>query len=521
MSNNVITRLEIKNYLGIEHCSTDVPPGGVQVKGSNGRGKTSVLRAITAALAGQGIKESDIRLGADKAEILVDLTSVSVRRVITKNASTVTVTNADGFRAPKPQAFLNDLLGNAGIDPIDIFLDKPRDRRERVQAAMPLRVSLEQLKTWVPKLTVLPPGVSLEEHGLDVIAKVRKLFYDERTVKNAAAKEARRVADEVRGQAKEAADALGAGADVDVATAKATLVAAEQATQALGFAKKTADESQARTASARDRIAALREKADKALEQSAARMPPPETLKLAEEALSDAETHVRDLREAMAKAEAVQATAERESQALSDMVSQAGALAEQAATATAQASDLEATVTAATAPPVDPAQFEAAHEALAKAQVAMQRAVKAEALALLRARASQLSDAADVAEDVAGDLDAVVKRLTNDAPAELIAGDGGIPGITIDGDDVLLDGVRLETLSGAEQMRFAVEIAKRINRKSKILICDGIERIAADRLDEFLGYVTANGWQAICSRVTEGALVLEAIETTATDQAAE
>jgi hypothetical protein len=47
-----------------------------------------------------------------------------------------------------------------------------------------------------------------------------------------------------------------------------------------------------------------------------------------------------------------------------------------------------------------------------------------------------------------------------------------------------------ESLCGAEQMRFAVEVARRSNPKSKILIVDGIERIADDRLEDFIREAT-------------------------------
>ena len=50
-----ITRLEVRNYRGIEHIDETIPPAGAIVSGGNGRGKTSVLRAIGACLAARDI----------------------------------------------------------------------------------------------------------------------------------------------------------------------------------------------------------------------------------------------------------------------------------------------------------------------------------------------------------------------------------------------------------------------------------------------------------------------------------
>ena len=67
-----------------------------------------------------------------------------------------------------------------------------------------------------------------------------------------------------------------------------------------------------------------------------------------------------------------------------------------------------------------------------------------------------------------------MRSLTEQAPAELLAQCDGIPGLSLDGDDILLDGVRLDSLCGAEQVRFCVEVARRANAKSKILVVDWI-----------------------------------------------
>jgi len=107
------------------------------------------------------------------------------------------------------------------------------------------------------------------------------------------------------------------------------------------------------------------------------------------------------------------------------------------------------------------------------------------------------------AQDDAATLDRSVKALADDAPAELLASTDGIKGLTIDGDDVFLDSVALDQLSGQERLFFAIEVARRLNAKSKLLCVDGLEVLDAEHRVAFIEKATADGYQLIATRVTE------------------
>jgi hypothetical protein len=115
----------------------------------------------------------------------------------------------------------------------------------------------------------------------------------------------------------------------------------------------------------------------------------------------------------------------------------------------------------------------------------------------------------------------MVQALTNDAPAALLAEADAIPGLSIDGDTITLDGRDIEKLSSAEQMRFAVDIAKRLNGKTRLLLVDGLERLDPEQMDRFLASATSGGWQVLATRVASGERVIEAIEATEAAEAAE
>jgi hypothetical protein len=87
-----------------------------------------------------------------------------------------------------------------------------------------------------------------------------------------------------------------------------------------------------------------------------------------------------------------------------------------------------------------------------------------------------------------------------------------IPGLALDGETVTLDGKSLDALSGSEQMRFCIEVARRANAKSRIIVVDGLERIDPEQYAAFVQQATAGGFQLFGTRVAGGGLELEAVE---------
>ena len=159
-----ITRIQVRNYRGISALDAEIPESGAVAKGRNGSGKTSLLKAVRAALAAQDVGPDAIRLGADKAEIVIDLGALAVRRAITAKGSTLTVKDG-GATVASPQTALRELLGTSPIDPLDLFLAPPKERRARILGALPVTVTSAELRRWAPDLD---EGTDCSGHGLEV-----------------------------------------------------------------------------------------------------------------------------------------------------------------------------------------------------------------------------------------------------------------------------------------------------------------------------------------------------------------
>jgi hypothetical protein len=504
-----LTRIEIRNFLGLEHLAFDVPAAGAIIAGANRVGKTSVLKAISAALAAQGVGPEAIRSGADKAEILVDLDAVGrVRKAITAKGDSVSVTTPAGDRWARPQSRLDELLGTAALDPLDFFLSKPAERKAKVLAAIPMEVTAEDLLRWTGDNWQPEAG----RHGLEVLDEVGRHYYEQRREANKAAADlAVRYAD-----ATAKAKALQSDAHVGVSVPPAgeedqPVRAAEQARAALTQRQHQAEDHKIRTAGTRGRIADLRAEV---LAMEEAQGDPPTQAEWADIciAFDNKKAEVDALKAKLAAAEAELAPLRERAIGWNRRTEAYSAAQAPIEAKERTANELEATLAESAIVPPGPDEFAAAAEAVktAEGQRDLIRAARAAHDAL--AAAAAIGDELAIAKAKAESLDAIVTRLKTEAPLELTARASSIPGLAVSGDGITLDGKALDNLSGAEAMEFAVALAKRLNRGSKLLRVDKLEQLDPDTLEKFVAMATADDWQLIGSRVERGELAIYAIE---------
>lgn len=506
-----ITRLRIRNYRAIQLLDTKIPPKGAIVKGGNSRGKTTVLRAVRAAFLARDIGPDAIREGADSAEILVDVDDphFSVRRKITENGSTLSVETSEQDVKKKPQTYLAELLGTAPLDPLDLFLAKPAERKKMVLAAMPARVTEEDVRRWLPDFArEIVPSHILDVlggmHGVDACATLHRILYEARAEANAATKEAQNRAGVL---AKEAEKHLGVeNSDVTAADAAAQLEAARAEWTQLDARKKRAIEQAAKFANAREQIEQIRGKASLKREAAKGR-PADEELGRAGEAVTRLERELSAAKQALSslvKQREVCDAADLEAHALDD-----------------QASALERTLASAVEAPPSEEELEAAKQKGVNARAAHERAVAfGRAMAAIEEHAKANQEAGQRAERAKA-LTEVVDRLRNDAPRELLERSDAIPGLGVTGDELTLDGKVIDAVSGKEQMMFAVEVARRANAKAKFLVVDGLERLDADAMPLFVEMATRDGFQLLATKVEGREMLVDVLEPDAKEEAAE
>jgi energy-coupling factor transporter ATP-binding protein EcfA2 len=142
-----ILSLQADNFKRLR--AVQITPKGdlVLVAGRNAQGKSSVLDAISAALAGAGACPADpIRHGEASASIRLDLGEVVVTRKFTPGGSTLTLTNAEGAKFGSPQKMLDAMLGQIAFDPLEFTRMKPREQFDQLKDVARVDLDLEKLE---------------------------------------------------------------------------------------------------------------------------------------------------------------------------------------------------------------------------------------------------------------------------------------------------------------------------------------------------------------------------------------
>ncbi|WP_291163397.1 AAA family ATPase [Gemmatimonas sp. UBA7669] len=142
-----LVRLTAENFLRLQ--AVEIKPDGalVQISGRNGAGKSSVLRALEAALAGKEALPADpVRHGADEAVIEVDLGDFLVKRTVKADGrTTLTVSTPEGAKFSSPQKMLDGLLSSLAFDPLAFSRMKPREQRDTLANLVGLSKQLAEL----------------------------------------------------------------------------------------------------------------------------------------------------------------------------------------------------------------------------------------------------------------------------------------------------------------------------------------------------------------------------------------
>lgn len=126
-----IVRLAVTDFKRLRAVDVSPPAGAVVVSGANGAGKSSLLDAILGAFGGKRLcPPRPVRIGAERAEIVVDLGDLEVLRTFAADGETrVRVRSKDGAEYRSPQAMLDAMTGPF-LDPLAFTRLSPAEQRK-------------------------------------------------------------------------------------------------------------------------------------------------------------------------------------------------------------------------------------------------------------------------------------------------------------------------------------------------------------------------------------------------------
>jgi hypothetical protein len=494
----ILTHLHLEAYRGIELMDIDLPPRGVIFSGSKGKGKTSALESIPAILKGIGIGPEAIHLDRDKCKLSLDFVKASqhmtAKRTITAEKTTVELLNADGTTVPRAKEQFRAIFGDRGLDdPLKLFQMDAKDRRKAILEAIPSKVTPEDLTKW----TGIEQAWNCEGHGHEVLARVRQMFFDQRTTAGQERERAKAAA-QIKGLAAvqlrvESPEAMTPDA------ARTHVAAAERELAVLNDRRMQARKRDEDAAGTRAKVAELRSKAE-------ALMAMPEAVAPTAQEIDDSDNEFNAAKEALEAARLRMDVAQKASHATGSRLATAQRLEREATTAITQANELEAAIAPDENMPLLALATGAAETALEDAKALV---VRAEATAKWAAAKAEVTTAetAHKAADAEWDrLDKIVTRLTKDAPAELATRADAIPGLEITPMAILYQRKSIDMLSDGEKLEFAVEIVKRLTTGAKVLIVDGIEVLPPELQPAFVRKCLEGGWALFGTRVADGEL---------------
>lgn len=142
-----IVQLRAENFKRLR--AIEISPTGdvVELRGSNGAGKSSVLDAIWAALGGaREVPARPIRTGQEKAFIQLDLGTIIVtRRFVGENSSLVVEQADTKARFQSPQKIIDELVGAVAMDPMAFCRLGSKDQLAELRRVVPVDADLDAL----------------------------------------------------------------------------------------------------------------------------------------------------------------------------------------------------------------------------------------------------------------------------------------------------------------------------------------------------------------------------------------
>jgi len=131
---NHIVSLQVSNVKKLTAVSITPTGNIVTIGGRNGQGKSSVLDAITMALAGMASAPAEpIRRGAKRASVVLKTDTLVITRNFTPSGSTLEIRGADGAVVRSPQTLLDSLCSAVSFDPLAFSRAKPAEQAAQLR----------------------------------------------------------------------------------------------------------------------------------------------------------------------------------------------------------------------------------------------------------------------------------------------------------------------------------------------------------------------------------------------------
>lgn len=170
-----ITKLKIRNLFGITEFESDGQ--SMELDGKNGVGKSAVIDAIKYALTNKSDREYLIKQGETEGEVLIETDSgLRVNRKARTNKADYKSIRQSGEHAEKNESFLREIFTELQLNPVE-FAQMPANEQNRIILDL---IDFKWDLNWIKEqFGEIPPGVNYEQNILRVLHEIQdnKGFY--------------------------------------------------------------------------------------------------------------------------------------------------------------------------------------------------------------------------------------------------------------------------------------------------------------------------------------------------------
>lgn len=163
------TKIHIKNLFGISE--TELDGRSIEVTGSNGVGKTSIIDSIKYALTNDSSRDYVIKNGENEGEIFIETdTGLTIDRKKRVNQADYKNIRQDGKPVQSPEAFVRELFTPLQIDPVK-FTQMSRQEQNRIILDL---IEFNWDLNWIKeKFGEIPQGVDYQQNILQVLNDIQ------------------------------------------------------------------------------------------------------------------------------------------------------------------------------------------------------------------------------------------------------------------------------------------------------------------------------------------------------------
>lgn len=164
-----ITSIKIRNLFGIKEYEQD--GSSVELSGTNGIGKTSVIDAIRYALTNKSDRDYIVRKGETEGEILIETdTGLRINRKFRTNQADYKSVKQNGAEIGSPEAFLRDIFTPLQLNPIEFMEMDKKKRNATILDMIEYDWDINKIKEWFGEI---PGWVSYDQNILQILDDIQ------------------------------------------------------------------------------------------------------------------------------------------------------------------------------------------------------------------------------------------------------------------------------------------------------------------------------------------------------------